>query len=188
MRVSKTIINFLLVATAFLTLFSVSGIVVAKQNAEKMIRQEIISYELPYPGILPDHPLYSFKMLRDKMWEFLISDLERRAYFEILMGDKRMSAGRMLIEERVGKVDLALSTIGKGYKYLEKTPPVIKALREKNMNVNNLIDKLEKSVAKHTKLLEKFAKRKEINSQQKKEIQNLLKMYREFLPKVENLR
>ena len=190
MRLSKTIMNFLLIVLAFLIMSSITGIVVAKQNAEKMIRLEVkdeIKYELPFPGLLPDHPLYKLKMARDKLWEFLISDLERRAYFEILMADKRMSAGRMLIEDK-GKIDLGLSTIGKGYKYLEKTPAVIKALREQNFNINNLIDKLEKSAIKHISLLEKFSKRADINRQQKKEINNLLKMYRDFLPKVRALR
>ncbi|HSW97310.1 MAG TPA: hypothetical protein VLF89_05800, partial [Candidatus Saccharimonadales bacterium] len=33
-----------------------------------------IQYDLPYPGLLPDNPLYSLKVLRDKIVEFFISD------------------------------------------------------------------------------------------------------------------
>lgn len=132
MRISKTSIDFLLVMLAFLTLFSVTKIVKAKQNTEKVLKATEVKYELPFPGILPDNPLYAIKMARDKLWEFLISDLEKKANFEILMADKRAASASTLIFQKQN-FDLGISTFSKGFKYLEKTPPIISALREKKL-------------------------------------------------------
>ncbi len=187
MRVSKTIINFLLVALAFLTILSVTKIVQAQNDARKAINFENVKYELPYPGILPEHPLYIFKMMRDKMWEFLISDLEKKVYFEILMSDKRAAASKVLIEEK-NNLDLGISTFTKAYKYLEKTPPIVKALRERNFNTNNIIDKLEGASEKHASLVAKFLERKDLTKQQRDDLMWLLNRYKELFAQVTSLR
>lgn len=187
MRISKSMINFLLVALACITMLSVTSIVRATHNANKAITVDNVSYELPFPGLLPDNIFYKIKMARDKLWEFLISDLEKKAYFEILMADKRVAAARVLIEEKQ-QADLGISTFTKGYKYLEKTPPVVRALREKNYNVNNLIDKLEDATLKHMSLILKFLKRTDLTQVQKDDLKKLLKMYQNFESKVTSLR
>lgn len=187
MHISKTVINFLLILTAFLTLFSVTRIVRAKQMADKVLRTDNVSYELPYPGILPDHPLYSLKMARDRLWEFLISDLERKAYFDILMADKRAAAASSLIFEK-NKTDLGITTFSKAYKYLEKTAPVVSALREKNFNVNNLIDKLTGATKKHESLIEKMLERRDLSKNERDRLTELLRNYKDFETKVSSLR
>jgi hypothetical protein len=188
MRISKTVIDYLLILTAFVTLFSVTGIVKAKQNTEKVLKAETIKYELPFPGILPDNFfLYKLKMGRDKLWEFLISDLERKAYFEILMADKRVAAAENLFFIK-NKTDLSISTLSKGFKYLEKVPPVVSALREKNFNVNNLIDKLTGATLKHEKVIEKMLTRNNLSKSDKDRLSELLKNYTDFEEKVTGLR
>ena len=47
-----------------------------------------IEYVLPYPGILPTHPLYFLKIVRDRIIELLISDRVNKAEFYILQADK----------------------------------------------------------------------------------------------------
>lgn len=187
MRISKTAIDYLLVVAAFITLFSVTRIVQAKQNTDRVLRAESVKYALPFPGILPDNILYKLKVGRDKLWEFLISDLEKKAYFEILMADKRASAASVLVFEK-GKTDLGISTFSKGFRYLEKTPPIISALREKNFNVNNLIDKLTSATLKHEDLVEQMTERKDITSSERARLKELLKSYQDFEAKVSTLR
>lgn len=187
MRISKTVINFLLILTAFLTLFSVTRIVQAKQMADKVLKAENVKYDLPYPGVLPDNFLYPVKMARDRMWEFLISDLERKAYFEILMADKRAAASSTLIFEK-NKFDLGITTFSKAFKYLEKTPPVISALREKSFNVNNLIDKLTGATLKHEIIIEKILTRSDLSKSEKDRLKELLRNYKDFEGKVAGLR
>ena len=53
-----------------------------------------ITYELAYPGLLPDHPLYFFKVIRDKVVSLLINDPSKRAEFNLLTSDKRFNSGR----------------------------------------------------------------------------------------------
>lgn len=187
MKISKTAFDFLLVLFAFILLFSVTRIVRAKQAAEKVLKAENIKYELPFPGILPDNFLYKIKAGRDKLWEFLISDLEKKAYFEILMADKRAAAARVLVLEK-NKTDLGISTFSKSFKYLSKAPPIISALRERNFNVNNLIDKLSGAVLKHESVIEEILAKKTLSSSEKARLKELLKNYQDFESTVVGLR
>lgn len=67
-----------------------------------------IEYNLPFPGILPDHPFYKIKVLRDKISAALISDPLKKIEFLLLQTDKGILATAMLIDK--GKVDLAEQT------------------------------------------------------------------------------
>ena len=41
---------------------------------------ESVNYQLPYPGrILPDHPLYFLKMIRDRIWLFFTTNSLKKA-------------------------------------------------------------------------------------------------------------
>jgi hypothetical protein len=77
-----------------------------------------VEYTLPYPGMLPDHPLYFLKRVRDTILEKLISDPIRKAEFYILQGDKRLQMGMTLMD--TGKGTLGESTISKAEKYMEQ--------------------------------------------------------------------
>lgn len=82
---------------------------------EKITR---IDYFLPYPGILPDHPFYKLKMVRDRIWLFLTRNPLKREELLLLFANKRVGAGEILI--RGNKFELGVSTMTKGVKYLER--------------------------------------------------------------------
>lgn len=99
--------------------------------------QQIV-YPLPYPGILPDHPLYPLKVLRDKLLEILIRDPAKKAEFYLLMADKRLHMGVFLTNKN--KPTLAAETVAdaekyflRGVEYLEKLTQtkIISLLNEK---------------------------------------------------------
>lgn len=73
-------------------------------------------YDLPYPGLLPDHPLYIIKVFRDRIVLFFTRDPLRRIEIKRHLADKRLSMGKALIKK--GKIELGASTISKGEKYL----------------------------------------------------------------------
>ncbi|MBI5614031.1 hypothetical protein HY947_03855 [Candidatus Gottesmanbacteria bacterium] len=73
-------------------------------------------YPLPFPGILPDHPLYFIKRFRDQMMERLIVDPVSKAKFYILMGDKHVEMA-VLLEEK-GNTVLAGTMAAKAEMYL----------------------------------------------------------------------
>lgn len=95
-----------------------------------VIGPQRINYELPYPGILPDNPFYFLKMIRDNMVKMLINDHLTRAKFSLENAEKRVFAGKLLIDK--GKDELALETISKGVNYLNDTLKAVEKVRREN--------------------------------------------------------
>lgn len=82
------------------------------------IVEEAVDYYLPYPGILPDHPMYWLKMIRDKVQLLLTTNAVGKVEKQLLYADKRLGAGWALIEGN--KVQLGVTTLTKAEKYLEQ--------------------------------------------------------------------
>lgn len=112
-------------------------------------------YLLPFPGILPDHPLYFLKQIRDGIMDRLIVDPLRKAEFHILQADKRLAMGKMLVEQGKGK--LAETTISKGGKYMERAVSALTAFKSTGRPVPaSIIDKLTRSMEKHVQVLDEL--------------------------------
>lgn len=111
-----------------------------------------VDYQLPYPGMLPDNPLYFLKQIRDWILDKLIMDPVKKAEFYILQGDKRLVMGTML--NTSGKVVLGEQVISKGEKYMYNAVQSLLAMKAKGQNVPGyLVDQLTKSLAKHTEVI-----------------------------------
>lgn len=111
-----------------------------------------VDYTLPYPGILPDHPLYFLKRMRDTILEKLISDPIRKAEFYLLQSDKRLQMGIMLIN--AGKGSLGETTISKAEKYMEQAVSGLSAYKKSGSAVPPyIVERLEKATAKHTEVI-----------------------------------
>jgi hypothetical protein len=114
--------------------------------------QEKIEYTLPYPGILPDHPLYIVKRIRDYILERVIVEPVRKGEFYILQGDKRIQMGMMLID--AGKGELGESTISKAEKYMEKSVQTLVSYQDTaSMVPTHIADRLRISLSKHEELI-----------------------------------
>src|SRR3989337_1880549 len=57
-----------------------------------------IDYYLPYPGLLPDHPLYWLKMVRDRVRLWLAFNQVKKAELLLLYADKRLGASKAVAE------------------------------------------------------------------------------------------
>ncbi|KKU95629.1 MAG: hypothetical protein UY27_C0012G0016 [Candidatus Gottesmanbacteria bacterium GW2011_GWA1_48_13] len=109
-------------------------------------------YPLPYPGVLPDHPLYSLKALRDKILDMLIVDPIRKSEFYILQGDKRLQMGVMLVDK--GRTTLGEQVVSKGEKYMYQAVYGLMTLKQGRKEIPGyLLDRLEQSLAKHAEVL-----------------------------------
>jgi len=129
-----------------------------------------VIYELPYPGILPDHPLYLLKMVRDKMVDLATRDNIKKAELYFLYSDKRIAMAIILAKE--GKAKLALTTLTKGEKYFYQIPPLLtKAKTQGASPSESLIYKLKLSNTKHKQIMDEVAK--QIPQGQETEIQYL---------------
>ena len=100
-------------------------------------------YYLPYPGILPDHPLYWAKMIRDLVQLILATTPLAKAEKELMYADKRLGAGWALIDG--GKHALGVSTLTKAEKYLSQAVADAKD--------SGLTESLKKAVVKHEEVL-----------------------------------
>lgn len=120
-----------------------------------------IKYELPYPGILPDNPLYILKVVRDRVVAFLISDPVKKGEFYLLNADKRLNAGVFLVQEK--KYSLAISTISKGINYFNMAYDKVGEARKIGKDVSSLSSRMRLSLEKHKEVLTELEDKVDIN-------------------------
>ncbi|MDP3998925.1 MAG: DUF5667 domain-containing protein [bacterium] len=113
--------------------------------------QSKVEYTLPYPGILPGHPLYSLKMIRDQISSWFITDPLKKAEFNLLQADKRLNSGLFLLDK--GKTDLAESTFSKGENYLEQTIAKVEGAKKAGKDISAMMSKLSLATLKHQEVL-----------------------------------
>jgi len=117
-----------------------------------------VDYELPYPGMLPDHPLYILKVIRDGIVKLLINDPMKRARFSLLSAEKRMYAGKMLVEKK--KDALAIETIGKGNNYLNEALEAIEVVKKqtpKHTDIRPFLLQFKSATEKHLEIANDIA-------------------------------
>ena len=111
-----------------------------------------VEYYLPYPGILPDSPLYKVKAARDRVMLWLGLDGGKKAKRELLYADKRIGAAAALADG--GQMELAVSTATKAEKYLELAVNRVRKLSGAGKDVKSIKMVLVKAIAKHREILE----------------------------------
>jgi hypothetical protein len=135
-----------------------------------------VNYELPYPGLLPDSPLYFLRIIRDWSVGFLISDPVKKSEFDLLQADKRLNAGIYLFNE--GKVSLAFSTVSKAENYFGEAIAKMREAKTEGRDVSGIKENLMTAVKKHEEELGILAGESDINF--KKSFQNELKIVTGF--------
>lgn len=120
-------------------------------TATESVQKQEVDYFLAYPGILPDHFLYPVKMIRDRIWLWLTVEPLKKAELMLLFADKRLGAGKVLIEGN--KVDLGISTLSKAEKYLQRSLTQIETIQKKDEKTRLFWEKLTTAAAKHEEIL-----------------------------------
>ncbi len=118
---------------------------------------QVSSYELPYPGLLPDSPLYFLRMIRDRAVGFLISDPLKKSEFDLLQADKRLNAGIYLFNK--GKTSLSLSTVSKAENYFEQALSRMEEAKIQGRNISEMERNLRNALKKHQQELEDLIKK-----------------------------
>lgn len=114
-----------------------------------------IQYNLAYPGILPDNPLFKLKVLRDKITAATISDPRKKIEFYLLQTDKGILAAAMLVDKN--KIDLAKQTALKAeHNYTLLTHQLYNLPKKPN---TKFFKKLKTASLKHQEVLSSFIKR-----------------------------
>ena len=136
--------------------------------------QEEVDYYLPYPGILPDHPLYWLKMIRDRARLWLTKNPTQRFQRLLLYADKRVGAAEALVEG--GQSSLGVSTATKAEKYLEQTANQFKELKSLDKATPELKDSFFKASLKHEQVLKTILEK--VPDQEKPTIEQILEIPR----------
>lgn len=155
-------LSFLFIA--FLLLLSIPSPVLAQKDVstDSAVSSSSITptpeplYSLPYPGLLPDSPLYFLKVSRDRVISFLISDSLRKAEFDILQADKRLSGGVKLVEKK--NYVLAESTFSKGLNYFESSIGNIQQAKKEGRDIKPLWQRMKLSIGKHAEIFSNLIK------------------------------
>ena len=142
----------------FLVIFpTMTYFVMESSGAPINTPQEKVVYNLPYPGILSDHPLYFLKIIRDRLTEFLTRDNVKKAQLYLLFSDKRVAMAMSLAKK--GKSQPAIDAFSKGEKYFLKIPDLLKQIKEQGgQPPSGFIETLKLSNAKHSELIGELMK------------------------------
>lgn len=123
-----------------------------QENAEQGTIKKKSQYQLPYPGILQDHPLYILKQMRDSVIEALISDPVKKSEFVLLQSDKFLNASIFLNAK--GKKELGMQTMKQGESYMSTTVSTLTTLKQGGTEIpGSVIDHLERSLEKHEEVV-----------------------------------
>lgn len=177
--------QFVIIAFTFLSaFFIIPSINNVTQSQSINIEEKEVIYQLPYPGLLPDHPLYLVKVLRDNILLFTTRDNYKKANVYLHLSDKHMSASLELANK--GTEQLAIKELGKGEDRFLHIPDLLKEIKDQGGSYpNDFMIELYQSNAKHkqviTDVMEKTTQT-EIDT-----LQSLLKKNEEAKAKLDKL-
>ena len=127
----------------------------ANGNGEGLKQKKEIVYHLAYPGkVLPDHPLWPLKVVRDKLWLLFSTNSGRKAELNLLFSDKRLVSSKMLFEK--DKPELAISTLIKAENYLLEATRLEKIDRDDGSDTTEFLKRLLTASLKHREVMEEI--------------------------------
>ncbi len=138
-----------------------------------------VDYTLPYPGILPDNPLYKIKAFRDWIISKLISDPLKKATFDVLQADKRLVSAQDLLDEAPPNAPLAVETLSKGENYFFEAIMQMKQAHREGESMYDITQKLRLSSQKHLEVVEQMEQRQK--GEVKQALQGQEKRIQEFI-------
>lgn len=156
------LVNLILLITSLVILvFSVGK---NSQAVNALNSDQENSYQLAWPGILPDNQFFKLKVLRNKIIEKMIIHPVKKVEFDLLMADKTIYASDLLVKK--GKITLAKDIALKGENYYsnlvqdynqallkdKKIPPVLdKKITKASQKHQEIFEELEESVPNEDK-------------------------------------
>ena len=132
-----------------------------------------VDYQLPYPGMLPDNPLYFLKIIRDNLTSFFLSKPLDKANFDLLQSDKNVQASYLLITQHQGKAELAFTTFSQAQDYFDQAIIQTTNAKKQGYSTQEVAKKLASANMKHEQILQVIAQQaKQMNSETVKQERN----------------
>ena len=159
-KLSQLVLSFILI---LFSAFFLSGWAYSEDGATDsalMIKPVVtqvpveINYMLPYPGLLPDSPLYFIKAARDRIIGFFISNPLKRASFDLLQADKRLNMGVYLMNEH--KYDMVATIVSKGENYFSEGLTQLRQAKTQGNSIGEQVKIFTTSSTKHIEVIKKL--------------------------------
>lgn len=115
------------------------------------------TYDMAYPGILPDHPLYFLKVARAQVMDFFTGQPLDKASFELLQSDKHLAAGYTLLKQNQS-TELAYESVDTAQDYLEEAMHQTSVAKKNGMDIQEMCQKLKLASTQHTLMLTELEK------------------------------
>lgn len=112
-----------------------------------------VDYTMPYPGLLPDNPLYTFKVFRDRLVSFFISDPLKKSSFDILQADKRLEGALYLQKKGSNYEELVGTTVSKAENYFDQSINAAKQAKSMGEDTHSQLDRLHTAALKHEQII-----------------------------------
>ncbi len=116
-----------------------------------------VDYQLPYPGMLPDNPLFFLKVFRDTLTSFVLSKPIDKVNFDLLQSDKNIQASYLLITQQQGKTLLAFQTFSQAQDYFGQAILQVQNAKKQGYSTKDLANKLSDANQKHEQILQVIA-------------------------------
>ena len=111
-----------------------------------------VEYTLPYPGLLPDNPLYFLRAIRDTVQSMLVSDPLKKAEYYLLQADKGISASSVLFQKKE-TTELAAATTNDALMYYDKSLEAVIAAKKLGQDTHGITNQLVLANHKHREVL-----------------------------------
>lgn len=147
----------LIVLFALLFVVAPVGVYLLSYTETSAVEDQKIKYNLPYPGVLPDNPLYFVKSLRDNVLDIMTRDSLKKARLYLLFSDKKTAMA--LVLEKKGKEKMAVQTMERGEKeFLRLTSLVKDAKKQGNSPEGEFVLNIKLSNDKHREVIQSLLK------------------------------
>lgn len=153
---NRLIILFLFFVITFICV-GASRVFSQDNGGQITIEAKKIEYQLPYPGILPDHPLYFVKSVRDNLIIFFTRDFLQKAQLYLLLSDKKAAMAQKLTEK--GKWAMASEQALESEQEFDRILTLIKDSKQQGVSPpEDLTLKINLSNQKHKEIIEQILK------------------------------
>jgi len=125
-----------------------------------------VDYQLPYPGMLPDNPLYFLKVMRDNLTAFFLSKPIDKANFDLLQSDKNVQASYLIVTQQPGKTLLAFQTFSQAQDYFDQALTQAQNAKKQGYSTKDFAGKLSNANQKHEQILQALAQERHQSSSQ----------------------
>lgn len=147
----KNLSRLIIVLFVVLAIPAFGYFVMESSGATVVTPSQKVVYDLPYPGLLSDSPLYFVKITRDRITEFLTRDNLKKAQLYLLYSDKRAAMAVALAQK--GKNSQAIDALSKAEKYFLKIAPLLKEAKKQGTSPDSsFVETLKLSNSKHAEL------------------------------------